>query len=186
MTASCGLIVSHSFRLLLTTYYCFSFSYFLSPLLLPLSFHQISKQVCFAAQTCKSLDFESETDIWFRSPPNIFKCSPSMDMSTPVTLFNLWKKIIVVCFLQAAGTAIGEIPPVSVMALSRSLSQIHISRFETPFFKTNIPTFSPLALRRHSYPLPLKKPCVRIAPLNPTRFVSPHFCFLQHFPLHFS
>jgi hypothetical protein len=73
------------------------------------SFPHIIK-VCFAAQTCKSLDFESKTDIWFRSPPIIFKCSPLMD-PTPVTLFVIWKKIILVCFLQAAGTAIGEIPP---------------------------------------------------------------------------
>jgi len=28
-----------------------------------------------------------------------------------VTLFGIWEKVIVVCFLQSAGTAIGEIPP---------------------------------------------------------------------------
>jgi hypothetical protein len=31
--------------------------------------------------------------------------------STPVTFYGLWHKVFFVCFLQAAGTAIGEIPP---------------------------------------------------------------------------
>jgi len=68
-------------------------------------------KVSLAAQTCKTLDFESVTDIWFRSPKTLFKCPPLTDQSTPVTLFGIWEKVIVVCFLQSAGTAIGEIPP---------------------------------------------------------------------------
>jgi len=68
-------------------------------------------KVSLAAQTCKTLDFESYTDIWFRSPTNLFKCPPVTTDSTPVTLFGIWQKIIFVCFLQSAGTAIGEIPP---------------------------------------------------------------------------
>lgn len=31
-------------------------------------------RVCLAAQTCKTLDFESDTNIWFRNPPDLFKC----------------------------------------------------------------------------------------------------------------
>lgn len=68
-------------------------------------------KVSLAAQTCKTLDFESVTDIWFRSPKTLFKCPPLTEHSTPVTLFGIWEKIIFVCFLQSAGTAIGEIPP---------------------------------------------------------------------------
>lgn len=68
-------------------------------------------KVFLAAQTCKSLDFESETDIWFRKGPHLFKCPPQTYESTPVTFWGMWAKIIPMCFLQAAGTALGEIPP---------------------------------------------------------------------------
>lgn len=68
-------------------------------------------KVSLAAQTCKTLDFESATDMWFRSPPSLFKCPPISENSTPVTFWGIWSKIILVCFLQSAGTAIGEIPP---------------------------------------------------------------------------
>ena len=76
-------------------------------------------KVCLAAQSCKTLDFESYSDMWFRSPPSLFKCpvsSPTEQavdalVQQPVTLFGMWQKIILACFLQSAGTAIGEIPP---------------------------------------------------------------------------
>lgn len=68
-------------------------------------------KVCLAAQSCKTLDFESRTNMWFRSPPTLFQCPEITETSTPVTFYGIWKKIIAVCFLQAAGTAIGEIPP---------------------------------------------------------------------------
>lgn len=68
-------------------------------------------KVSLAAQTCKTLDFESYSDIWFRSPPGLFKCPTLTADSTPVTLLGVWQKIILACFLQSAGTAIGEIPP---------------------------------------------------------------------------
>lgn len=68
-------------------------------------------KVCLAAQTCKSLDFEAASDMWFRAPKNLFKCNPMSTDTTPVTLFGMWSKIILACFLQSAGTALGEIPP---------------------------------------------------------------------------
>ena len=68
-------------------------------------------KTCLAAQTCKTVDFVSTTNIWFRSPKNLFKCPELTYESTPVTFYGLWHKVFFVCFLQAAGTAIGEIPP---------------------------------------------------------------------------
>lgn len=76
-------------------------------------------KVCLAAQTCKTLDFESATDIWFRHPDNLFQCPQLSETSTPVTFFGVWKKVILVCFLQSAGTAIGEIPPYWMTKASR-------------------------------------------------------------------
>lgn len=68
-------------------------------------------QTCLTAQTCKSLDFDSVSDIWFRTPSTLFKCPENSNVTETVTLMGMWKKIILVCFLQATGTAIGEIPP---------------------------------------------------------------------------
>ena len=68
-------------------------------------------KTCLAAQTCKTIDFVSTSNMWFRSPKNLFKCPELTYESTPVTFYGLWHKVFFVCFLQAAGTAIGEIPP---------------------------------------------------------------------------
>ena len=68
-------------------------------------------KVFFAAQTCKTLDFESASDMWFRKPRGLFKCPSLQYESTPVTFWGTWLKIIPACFLQALGTALGEIPP---------------------------------------------------------------------------
>jgi membrane protein YqaA with SNARE-associated domain len=68
-------------------------------------------KVSLAAQTCNTLDFESYSDIWFNSSDELFKCPPVTEIATPVTFFGIWRKIILVCFLQSTGTAIGEIPP---------------------------------------------------------------------------
>lgn len=84
-------------------------------------------KVCLAAQTCNSLNFDSASDIWFRNPETLFKCKEReydefgnmLPDEYPVTFFNLWKKIILVCFLQSAGTAIGEIPPYWMTRASR-------------------------------------------------------------------
>lgn len=68
-------------------------------------------KVCLAAQTCKTIDFESYSDIWFRTSDTLFQCPALTPNSTPVTFFGCWQKIIWACFLQSAGTAVGEIPP---------------------------------------------------------------------------
>jgi membrane protein YqaA with SNARE-associated domain/predicted secreted protein len=76
-------------------------------------------KTCLAAQTCKTLDFDSFSNMWFRSPESLFQCPELTYESTPVTFFGLWKKVAVVCFLQASGTAIGEIPPYWVTRAAR-------------------------------------------------------------------
>jgi hypothetical protein len=77
-------------------------------------------RVCLAAQTCKTLDFESDTNIWFRNPKTLFKCPTTLTSNTShVTFYGTWRKIIHVCFLQAAGTAIGEIPPYWITRAAR-------------------------------------------------------------------
>ena len=71
-------------------------------------------KIFIAAQTCKTLEFESATDIWFRKPENLFMCpSPQSGggSEVDVTYWGMWLKILPACFLQAAGTALGEIPP---------------------------------------------------------------------------
>jgi len=69
-------------------------------------------RVCLAAQTCKTLEFESNSNMWFRTSKHLFMCpADPLAYSTPVTFYATWLKIFPVCFLQAAGTAIGEIPP---------------------------------------------------------------------------
>ena len=70
-------------------------------------------KVYLTATTCKTVAFESVTDIWFRSPPHLFKCPPStpgLELD-PVTFYSLWMKIYPTCFLMATGAALGEIPP---------------------------------------------------------------------------
>ena len=83
-------------------------------------------KVCIAAQTCRSTNFEYLTDIWMRSSPNLFKCSSSeirnSQLNTDVnevTFFEMWKIIILPCFLQSVGTAIGEIPPFWISRAAR-------------------------------------------------------------------
>jgi membrane protein YqaA with SNARE-associated domain len=69
-------------------------------------------ETCLAAQSCNTLDFETYSNMWFRSPDSLFQCPTTLTAtSTPVTYYGTWRKVIIVCFLQAAGTAIGEIPP---------------------------------------------------------------------------
>ena len=69
-------------------------------------------KTCLTAQSCGTLNFDSAGDMWFRSSSSLFKCpSEPTNPSEPVSLIGIWKKVIVVCLLQSAGTAIGEIPP---------------------------------------------------------------------------
>jgi membrane protein YqaA with SNARE-associated domain len=91
-------------------------------------------KVSLAAQTCNTLDFESSSDMWFRNPPNLFRCPDVAANSTPVTFIGIWQKIILVCFLQSTGTAIGEIPPYWMTKSARiaSLQTQHSLKEEFP------------------------------------------------------
>ena len=76
-------------------------------------------KVCIAVQTCKSTEFEYLTDIWMRSPPDLFKCPEQQNEAEELGFFAMWKLIILPCFLQATGTAIGEIPPFWISRAAR-------------------------------------------------------------------
>ena len=45
-------------------------------------------RVSLAARTCKTTDFESITDMWFRSPTTLFKCPLITESSTPVSFYG--------------------------------------------------------------------------------------------------
>mmetsp|Transcript_1119 Transcript_1119/g.1799 ORF Transcript_1119/g.1799 Transcript_1119/m.1799 type:complete len:573 (-) Transcript_1119:138-1856(-) len=71
-------------------------------------------RVCLTAQTCKSLRFKSFGAIWFRRTQDLFKCIPPSEgeSEAPTASFlGVWLLVLVPSFLQATGTAIGEIPP---------------------------------------------------------------------------
>lgn len=51
-------------------------------------------RVCLTAQTCKSIDFDSDSNMWFRESPNMFKCpEPSNQNVDGVTFFDMWSKV---------------------------------------------------------------------------------------------
>ena len=68
-----------------------------------------------AAQSCNSTNFVSETNMWFRNPANLYVCPAGgvseSSAAASVDYWDIWYKIFPSCFLQAAGTALGEIPP---------------------------------------------------------------------------
>lgn len=71
-------------------------------------------KVCLAARTCKTLDVDSASDMWFRQPENLFQYPAVIHHDTAGTkapFLVVWAKIILPCFLQSVGAAIGEIPP---------------------------------------------------------------------------
>lgn len=73
-------------------------------------------QVCAAATRCNSLAFDSMSDMWFRDKSQAFACTPGTE-NHGFTLFGLFSKVWLPCFLWGTGTAMGEIPP---YALSRA------------------------------------------------------------------
>jgi hypothetical protein len=79
-------------------------------------------KISIAANTCKTTHFEYMTDMWMRSPPNLFKCPTNISQAnnnSSVSFIDIWKLILPPCFLQAVGTAIGEIPPFLVTRAAR-------------------------------------------------------------------
>ena len=56
-----------------------------------------------AATSCNSLDFET-------TGPNAFKCTVNAAGESP-SLWSIFMKVQMACFLWGAGTAIGELPP---------------------------------------------------------------------------
>lgn len=91
-------------------------------------------RVCLTAQTCKSVNFKSFEAIWFRHPHDLFKCTPATDDDPPypATYFAVWFLVLVPSFLQATGTAIGEIPPYWMTRAAREAAIEAGDRSEVP------------------------------------------------------
>ena len=90
-------------------------------------------KVCLAAQTCDTVTFESYADMWFRTDDALFRCPPPAtpdDLQQPASFFGMWSKIVLPCFLQAVGTAIGEIPPY-IMARAARLAALEASNIHS-------------------------------------------------------
>jgi len=71
-------------------------------------------KVCLAAAACKTLDFETRSDIWFIANANAFTCPETIPIEDSVTFWGIFLKVVLPCFVWGAGTAIGEIPPYAV------------------------------------------------------------------------
>ncbi|TMW55897.1 hypothetical protein Poli38472_008545 [Pythium oligandrum] len=72
------------------------------------------------AEACKSLNFDSRRDMWFRSFDT--DCAPALD-AAPVTFFAIFLKVFWPCALWGAGTAAGEIPPYALSRAARLAGQ---------------------------------------------------------------
>eukprot|EP00727_Mastigamoeba_balamuthi_P007131 m51a1_g3038 hypothetical protein (514) ;mRNA; f:918477-920388 len=67
-------------------------------------------RVTMAAEACRSLDFRSWDEMWFRS--GTFECPDDVPPSAPHPGFwGVFGKVLLPCFLWGTGTAIGEVPP---------------------------------------------------------------------------
>ena len=58
--------------------------------------------------------------MWLRS--TTFTCIYKVSNATEITFWGLYQKIFLPCFLQSAGTAIGEIPPYYMSRSARLLA----------------------------------------------------------------
>jgi len=72
-------------------------------------------KVAMAATECQSLDFDSESEMWFM--PGSFACPENP--SGQVGFLQIWLKVFLPSMLWGAGTAIGEIPPYAVAKARR-------------------------------------------------------------------
>eukprot|EP00602_Paraphysomonas_sp_CaronLab_P011099 CAMPEP_0185023178 /NCGR_PEP_ID=MMETSP1103-20130426/5863_1 /TAXON_ID=36769 /ORGANISM="Paraphysomonas bandaiensis, Strain Caron Lab Isolate" /LENGTH=571 /DNA_ID=CAMNT_0027555635 /DNA_START=68 /DNA_END=1783 /DNA_ORIENTATION=+ len=92
-------------------------------------------RVCLTAQTCKSLRFKSLGAIWFRRSHDLFKCIPhgEGEPEAPAASFiGVWLLVLLPSFLQATGTAIGEIPPYWMTRAAREAAIEAGDRSEMP------------------------------------------------------
>lgn len=70
-----------------------------------------NKQVCLAAETCGSIDFDVRDDIWYSSSG--FHCG-STASGTVASFGDVYCKVLPAAVLWGAGTALGEVPPYAV------------------------------------------------------------------------
>ncbi|KAJ0405562.1 hypothetical protein P43SY_009611 [Pythium insidiosum] len=73
------------------------------------------------AEACKSLNFDSRRDMWFRAFAT--ECNDATPGLVPVTFFGIFCKVFWPCMLWGAGTAAGEIPPYALSRAARLAGQ---------------------------------------------------------------
>uniref|UniRef100_A0A6B2L6J2 VTT domain-containing protein n=1 Tax=Arcella intermedia TaxID=1963864 RepID=A0A6B2L6J2_9EUKA len=83
-------------------------------------------KVCLAATECGGISFESRGDMWLRDDPDQFVC---IERGGGAEFFQIFKKVVLPCFLWGLGTAIGEIPPYAISRAAR-LAGIDNKEFE--------------------------------------------------------
>jgi len=76
-------------------------------------------KVCLAAAECKTLDFETRSDMWFTESALAFTCPERNPASDTVSFVGIFLKVFLPCMIWGAGTAIGEIPPYAVSRAAR-------------------------------------------------------------------
>lgn len=63
-------------------------------------------RTCLTAQACGTIDFQHFSAMWFRTPPELFKC-PTMasrrEELAPASFLNVWAIVLIPSFLQATG-----------------------------------------------------------------------------------
>lgn len=86
-------------------------------------------KVVFTAEECRTVDFETRTNIWFNPniPQSQLKLPAPCDFTedTPMpTYLQLVMKVMVAALIWGVGTAIGEIPPYHFAYLAASKGEV--------------------------------------------------------------
>ena len=77
-------------------------------------YHHYSRSISYPINVFTYLEFNSESDMWFQNPPDLFKCTQVKSSGAEngdlldVSFIDLYRKIMLVCLLMAIGRCTGE------------------------------------------------------------------------------